>query len=468
MVTWPLRATRPGRGAVRVALLLGLTSALVVGLTLVARGPLDVLSAADLDRMEDAVEQGCDGVGVPLAEGTAFALDGTVVDVVAPPDRSPVRVTLRVREWFLGPPVETVDVRVDPTTARHLAADGSGLAVGRRLLVSGRSWQGQDDGLLATGCGRTRGYDAATAEDWQRSLGVPGPARPAGPAATYPRVDYVRTATEPDLRGVAVLDSGCLYVQDGLTRWVPVLPSGTAAWQDQPPALTLGGVTTDVGHMVRLAGVPADGLGARGAGRTGPSDVAAGLVDPAGVPDACDPTAPRFVVAERVGPGRPHVEAAQDRSAPVWVALEAARRAGLDPTVVDGGLVTDAFGATSSRVALRTPAGADVLVHVESVAVLAWPHAYAPRDADWAWSSDPRHAGGLPPVPAGWQLAVVTRDDGVTQVLLRTPGRVVVSVSAELPLLSRSDVGRDGTAGVRTLTDVALDVAALSPYAAGS
>ncbi len=465
MVTWPRTVTRPGRGAVRVALLLGLTSVLVVGVTLAARDPLDALSASDLERMEDAVEQGCADTGVDLTDGTAYALDGMVVDVVTPPGRSPVRVTLRVREWFLGPPLETVDAWVDPTTARHLAEDDSALVVGRRLLVSGRSWRGQDDGLLASGCGWTRGYDAGAAEDWQRALGAPGPSRPAGPAATYPSVDYVRAGTVPDLRGVAVLASGCLYVQDGLTRWVPVLPSGTTAWQVQPPALTLAGVTTDVGHMIRLAGVPADGLAAGGAGRTDPSDVAAGLVDPAGVPEGCDPTAPRFVVAEGGGLGRPDVEAAGDSSAPVSVAVEAARRAGLEPTVVDGGLVTDAFGATSYRVALRTRGGADVLVHVESVAVLAWPHAYAPRDADWAWSSDPRQSEALPPVPPGWELAVVTRDDGVTQVLLRTPGRVVVSVSAELPVLSRSDVGGDG---VRTLADVALEVAALSPDDVGS
>lgn len=458
MPTWPPAVTRPGRHAARTALLLGLVP-LLVGLTLMARDPAAVVSATDLDRIEDAVELGCTASTELLDEGTGFALDGTVVDVVVPPGRSPVRVTLRVREWFRGPPLDRVEVWVDPATARRLGDDALAPATGSRLLVSGRGWQGRDDGLLATGCGRTRGWDAETAQDWRQDIGPAASARAAGPAATYPSAGFVRTVTEPDLRGVAVLDSGCLYVQDGRTRWVPVLPSATAAWQDRPASLELDGVVTDVGHMVRLAGLPAGGDVRRGADGTDPSDVVARLVDPAGVPTACDPDAPRFVVAERGVPGPPPAQAGTATSG---VASEAARRAGLGVTTAEGRLVTDGFGATSSRVVLRTDDAAEVLVHVESVAFLAWPHAYAPRDARLVRSGDPDHARGLPVVPPGWELAVVSRSDGVTQVLLRTPGRVVVSVTAEMGELGPFPDGGGGTVALQALTDVALDVAALS------
>ncbi|MGJ7439569.1 hypothetical protein [Aquipuribacter sp. MA13-6] len=467
MATWPRTVTRPGRGVARVALLLGLTTAVVVGLTLVARDPLDVLSEADLDRIEDAVEQGCPGTAEPLTEGTGYALDGTVVDVVAPPGRSPVRLTLRVQEWFLGPPLGTVEVWVDPDTVRYLVPDDGGPDVGARLLVSGRGWQDRTDALVAAGCGRTRAWDATTAADWRRTLGRPdaaAPTGPAGPVATYPSVDFVRAVPMPDLRGVAVLDGGCLYLQDGRTRWVPVLPAATTTWHDRPPSLSVGGVRTDVGHMVRFAGVPAGGPVSRGAGGSDPADVTARLVDPAGVPEACDPAAPRFVVAERLGPGA--LPSQQAGAAPVALASDALRRAGLRPTAAVGGVVTDSFGAASSRVELQTTGG-EVLVHVESVAFLAWPHAYAPRDSDLVRGSDPDRGRALPTVPPGWELAVVTRSDGVTQVLLRTPGRVVVSVTADLTTLGLPTGGAVDPA-VQALTDVATDVAGLSPSGGGS
>ncbi|WP_380164425.1 hypothetical protein [Jannaschia sp. R86511] len=470
MATRPGTATRPGRGTVRVALLLGLTTAVVLGLTLVARDPPSSLSATDVARIEAAVDQGCPGSGDPLGRGTGFALDGTVVDLDVPAGRGASRVTLRVREWFLGPPLGAVTVWLEPGTVPQPSGDGGEPGPGTRLLVSGRDWQDRDGALVASGCGRTRAWDAGTADQWRRTLAAPGldeRVAPTGPLATYPSAGFVRDVREPDLRGVAVLDGDCLYVQDGRTRWVPVLPNRTTAWLDAPPSLAVAGVRTDVGHLVRFAGVPAGGPVPRGADGTARADVTAALVDPSGVPAACDPAAPRFVVAERTTPAaRPDARAGVT---PVGLTADAARRAGLRPTAGSGGVVTDAFGATTSRVALQTVAAGEVLVHVESVAVLAWPHAYAAPGADLLRSADPDQAAALPPVAPGHELAVVSREDGVTQVLLRTPSRVVVSVSARLtPDPSGPGDTDGGGVALEQLAQVAVEVAALSPSGAGS
>jgi hypothetical protein len=115
----------------------------------------------------------------------------------------------------------------------------------------------------------------------------------------------------------------------------------------------------------------------------------------------------------------------------VQAVLDGAVVAGLAPTEVAGQVRRDAFGEASVRVAVQTRRAGEVLVHVETVPYLAWPHAYAPSDATFRWGLDPEQASGLPRAAQGAQLAVVERADGTTQLLVRTGPRVVVSVSAD-------------------------------------
>lgn len=151
----------------------------------------------------------------------------------------------------------------------------------------------------------------------------------------------------------------------------------------------------------------------------------------------------------------------------------AATSAGLPVAAVRATLTTDAYGSSAWRFALSTEGGGDVLVHLETVAFLAWPHAFAPRDARLRWSLDHRHAATLPSVPAGAQLVVVERWDDVTQVLVRSPGRVVASASADLEdlasLTDRPGAPGDpaGTWRVQALADLAQAVA-LTPGGGGS
>ena len=116
------------------------------------------------------------------------------------------------------------------------------------------------------------------------------------------------------------------------------------------------------------------------------------------------------------------------------------RDAGLAPASVTGEVLHDAYGSLAWRVEVPTRAGGELLVHVETVGFLAWPHAYGPPGARVRWSADPAHAATLPTAPAGSELAVVERADGTTQVLVRTPGRMVVSVEAD-----PREVGLDAT-----------------------
>jgi len=115
----------------------------------------------------------------------------------------------------------------------------------------------------------------------------------------------------------------------------------------------------------------------------------------------------------------------------VQAVLDGARTGGMDPTAVAGEVRRDQFGAASVRVAAQSERAGEVLVHVENVPFLAWPFAYAPTDATFRWSLNPEQAGNLPRAAPGTQLAVVERSDGVTQLILRTDERVVVSVSAD-------------------------------------
>ncbi|WP_340294185.1 hypothetical protein, partial [Aquipuribacter hungaricus] len=138
------------------------TSLLVPALALLASvvllrdgaGSPDGTSAADLDRIGAAVEQGCRDPSADLAATTGLALDGTVLSLVPPADGgAPALVELAVHEWFRGPPVDRTRVRVDRATLRAMAAEVGPVVPGTRLLVSGRGWGRGTDAPAAAGWG---------------------------------------------------------------------------------------------------------------------------------------------------------------------------------------------------------------------------------------------------------------------------------------------------------------------------
>ena len=397
---------------------------------LALRDDPDSTSVTDLERISDAVDQGCDASSADLAAETGFAVDGTVLAVTAPADPgAPVLVQLEVGEWFRGPPVDRTEVYLDRRTVRYLRAD---LAPGLRLLVSGRGWGSGRGAPSAAGCGRTRVFDRATAADWREEL-TPPRVVADGPVARYADAGFVRVGADgaPALTGVLLLDGGCLYVDDGLTRWVPVFPVGSSGWVDGPPQLTFGVDVVDAGHPVRLGGLPATGVVPRGARAVQGAEARAERVEAAGVPVGCRPSAPRFVVAEAPPDSPASTIVVSDEDPLVRAVLDGARASGLEPTTAVGQVRRDQFGAASVRVAVQTDRAGEVLVHVENVSFLAWPFAYAPADATFRWSVNPEQAPALPPAAPGTQLAVVERSDGITQLVVRTGERVVVSVSAD-------------------------------------
>ena len=423
----PARQRPRGRG--RTALVLALTAALVLAV-LALRDDPEATSVTDLERISDAVDQGCDNPSADLASDTGFALDGTVLAVTVPADTgAPVLVDLEVREWFLGPPVDRTQVYLDRGVVRFLRED---LTPGLRLLVSGRGWGSGQGAPGAAGCGRTRLFDRVSAADWREEL-APKAVTPQGPMARYPDAGFVRSTADdaPALTGVLLLDGGCLYVDDGLTRWVPVFPDASSGWLDGPPQLSLGTDVVDAGHPVRLGGMPATGVVQRGARALEGAETRAARLEETGVPAGCRSSSPRFVVADPSA-GAPASSMAVAVDDPlVEAVLDGARTGGMDPTTVVGEVRRDQFGAASVRVAAQTERAGEVLVHVENVSFLAWPFAYAPTDATFRWSQNPEQAGGLPRAAPGNQLAVVERGDGATQLILRTGERVVVSVTAD-------------------------------------
>ncbi len=139
----------------------------------------------------------------------------------------------------------------------------------------------------------------------------------------------------------------------------------------------------------------------------------------------------------------------------VRAARDGAQAAGLRPGEVTGEILRDAYGVVSVRAVVPTARAGDLLVHVESVSYVAWPHSYVPGDATLLWSQDPARSASLPPTPPLTELAAVERADGVTQLLLRARPPVVVSVSAGPP----GEDGPRGRALLAALASVAQEVA---------
>lgn len=360
-----------------------------------------------------------------------FALDGRV-RTVRPGDVGSV-LGLEVLDWFRGPPLGQVDVEVAPAPA-------NALMVGDRLLVQG-SWRPDGASPVVDGC-RARTWTAPLARAWAGAAdgdppGVRPVLAPGEPLARYDAVGFRRTGPVggPVLTGVLVREGGCVYVADGRARWLPVFPSEQVDWDPAEERVSLSGFHLRVGQEVRLGGAPEHGeLPLRGQPLV-PGVGAARLVDPAGIPAGCDPDAPRFVVGEPpdAAPWTAEVLSAGD---PVVRAVrEGARRAGLEPSGVAGRLELDEFGGQSIQLAVAAtagPLGEDVSVSIGTVPVAAWPDVLDTADATVRSTAD-GSLGGLPAGSgAGGEVVAVERA-GRTHVLVRTPGRVVVSVTVPLP-----------------------------------
>ena len=110
----------------------------------------------------------------------AFAFDGTVTEIGKGTTNRPgsghidfSAVTFAVNEWFHGGSGSTVTIdMLDPSRSISESIDGKAppsYAVGTRLLVSGEPrWGGVPlADAIGWGCGFTRYYDAATADEWR-------------------------------------------------------------------------------------------------------------------------------------------------------------------------------------------------------------------------------------------------------------------------------------------------------------
>lgn len=106
-----------------------------------------------------------------MADMTDLAFDGTVVEVRGSAFRPSLAVEtttvdFQVDEWFDGGSQQTIRVMVP--TARSIDATAPPFDVGTRLLVSGFTQRASGPpGDYAAGCGFTRYYEPAVAEEWR-------------------------------------------------------------------------------------------------------------------------------------------------------------------------------------------------------------------------------------------------------------------------------------------------------------
>jgi hypothetical protein len=110
-----------------------------------------------------------------LAE-RAFAFDGTVVEVGAPPaadeqDALYVDVTFEVAEWFHGGDADRFAVSMFPPEVVS-SIDNETYQVGSRLLVTGEDrWERERiEEPVAWYCGFTRTYSPAMADEWRQAF----------------------------------------------------------------------------------------------------------------------------------------------------------------------------------------------------------------------------------------------------------------------------------------------------------
>jgi hypothetical protein len=132
------------------------------------------------------------GLAARLAEGDAFAFDGTVTGLEPGVDLGPEmptqywQVTFRVQTWYSGGSDGTVDVLLDGSATEDSSVSTYG--VGTRLLVSGvlastdrvsgALTAPEDKAYFGFTCGYTRYHDEATAAEW---AAIAAGELPAGP-----------------------------------------------------------------------------------------------------------------------------------------------------------------------------------------------------------------------------------------------------------------------------------------------
>lgn len=301
-----------------------------------------------------------------------FVFAGTVAELAGSPAYDgEVRARLDVDEWYQGPSLARLEVSIPVETVTTLGVEGEPLAVGDELLVAGDAWTSRNPPYraVAWGCGWTRQADEAAVQQWSEALGEAAPAtepEAATPFARYPAVGYV--TARPALRGVLVRDGGCLYVQDGERRWLPVFPDDDdTRWQEETTTLERPGGEVSLAHLTALGGGPA-------ATR---ADAAAGFAVPAG----CDPDVARWVVGDAVG-GRRARRLAVSPQAPVVQRSRATLESlDLDPELLSSSLVYDAYGRTVPTAEFRA-GGWDLSVRMDTAPAAVVPQAYEPRPGD--------------------------------------------------------------------------------------
>lgn len=411
---------------------LGAVPLLVLGTVLVRQdvpvpGPAAVAPPERLERSERCTES----YSTAALPERAFAFSGTVLPPARVAYEGDAHLRLEVDEWFHGPRLATVDVRIpEEAVATMVGQDGELIATGDQLLVSGDSWAWSYHTFqaVAWGCGWTTYADPATTAGWAQAVG--GPRLPEEDPrllhARYPAVGYRTVWAE--LQGVLVQDDGCLYVQDGRQRWLPVFPDGDRTrWDADDLVLQHGGAQVPLGGMASLGG----GEAAPG------TDAGSGFA----VPEGCDPEVPRWVVGEPWGPlgdGGHDVSEEAPLGREAHAALAAA---GVDAELVASSTVPGAYGRAVSSAVFRT-SGVEVSVRTETPPPAVALRAYEPSPGDMEVVD-----------VDGIEVGVVrARDAGYLEAVVRMPTGTVTTVTMTEPVRGHPLGGGDLLARVAAAT----------------
>lgn len=414
------------------------------------RGPSDL----DLERREIALSRGCPSQSPPppgsVLDGSAFLFEG-VLEAVAPSRDGGALLEFAVGTWFVGPPLQRVDVRVDAPDLAALRRDEQ-VEPGSRLVVRGAGWSA-DGSVPTVGCDGVLGWDEALDRDLRAGNPTVAADSQDGPVALYAGGPWMRTAPlgAPVLTGVLLVQGGCLRVDNGDTRWLLRFPAEEAGWDQVLQSLRFDGQLLATGRTVRLAGSPASGLLPRRGQQLVAADSATDSADVAADDRATEPASdgacrspgPVFVVA--MPPERTTTEAVLPDDAPlVRALLDTAAGAGVSVRSARAMSRGDGFAGVSVVVELAPGAGSElgeVSVLLDTAPGRAWPDAYLDDETFRSSLGSPPCADGgtgfSPPTSTMGDI-LVQRDPGRTRLLLRAPGAPVVAVTAG------PDVDEDG------------------------
>lgn len=415
-----------GRAGAGLLCALGLAAVLVV--TLLARGGFGT-TGLELTGRQVALDRGCTTAAEPAEEPPGLLFEGELQAVSELRDGGAV-LDFDVVTWFVGPPLEQVDVRTTAADLDVLERDGT-LRPGTSLVVRAAAWP-PDGRQPVVGCADL----LPRSDDLVAELAAAHPPAavpaPDGPAVLYSSAAWTRTASYglAVLSGVLLVDHGCLHVDDGVTRWLLRLPSQATEWDEDEQSLRFDDEVLAPGSTVRLAGSPEAGLVPR---RGQQLSAAPGSAPPGGRSGGpCPGSGPGFVVAEAPGEAA-SVSDWPERDGFVRSLVEAGDRSGLTVGGTEATLTQRSLGGASLTVTLAPRTGSaagDVTLQVDTAPARAWPDAYLDDEAHESALLGPRCEAGADPA-AG---AVVQQGPQRTRVLLRSPGGVLVTVTGAADL----------------------------------